>query len=179
MSVMENAWAEFMERLPEVVGKAMAQGDTYTAGEGLAWYALVTGPTGLLSRLKERDWPDALDMVNTGIDGAIEKHGPYSSWGNHEKELWGYMLAFFYFVQSISLAEVNRIDTALNSSIPKALAIEEASSPLRAAIWEYKTELTSIKSKSTETAKKSGGCLGTIMLVSIVTCVLMCFLAIH
>jgi hypothetical protein len=146
MSNVEKLISECLrERLPDLVGTAMAQGDIDVAGEALSWHALITGETGFLKRAGQRDWRNALDVVNTGIDSAVSKHGPYYKWTKARKQLFGYMLGFFYLMQAVSLAECNRIDDALNTSIPRALAVEEASPILRAAIREFKEQLTTIQ----------------------------------
>lgn len=146
MSIIDDLLSELLkEQLPTLVGKAMAQGDSDIQGEALAWRALVVGETGLWNSMGRRDWRQALEVANTGIDMAIRKHGPYYTWNRPTKELFGYMLGYFYLIQAVSLTECGRINEALNTSIPKAQAIQEASPTLRANIRELQEQLKSIQ----------------------------------
>lgn len=146
MSTIDGLLSELLkEQLPTLVGKAMAQGDSDILGEALAWRALVAGETGLWNSMGRNNWRQVLEVTNAGIDMAIRKHGPYPTWNLQAKEFFGWMLGFFYLMQAVSLAECNRIDEALNTSIPKALAVAEASPTLRAAIREFKEQLTTIQ----------------------------------
>lgn len=150
MSTIDKLLSEVLEeQLPSLVGEAMAEAmvesDSDVLGEALAWRALVIGETGLLNSLGRRDWRHALEVTNTGIDMAIRKHGPYYTWNRQTKERFGYMLGYFYLNQAVSLAECGRINEALNTSIPKAQEIQEASPTLRASIRELGEELKSIQ----------------------------------
>lgn len=146
MSTVDGLLTELLkEKLPALVAEATVQGDSDILGEALAWHALVAGETGLLNSFGRRDWRHALEVANTGIDMAIRNHGPYNTWNRQTKELFGYMLGYFYLNQAVSLAECGRINDALNTSIPKAQAIQEASPTLRASIRELQEELKSIQ----------------------------------
>lgn len=146
MTATTDAMKEFFEqRLPQLVGEEMASGSTDRAGKAMAIYALMNGPTGFMFRVQQKDWHSALDIVNVGIDSTLEKNGSYNSWSEQEKSQYGYVLAFFYFLQSMCLAENSRIDEALNGSLRKALEIREITPVLRSAILEAKRELSSLR----------------------------------
>ncbi len=105
MANFKGLVAELRNRTKWSQAQHLAQGDTDTAGEAMATYALVTGPTGLLVRAGKEKWSDALDIVNRGINNLTQKHGSYSGW-TKEREQFGYPLAFFYLIQSVCLGEL-------------------------------------------------------------------------
>lgn len=157
MVAFDKLMAEFSAKNSEVVGMAMARGDTDTAGSALALMALLTGPTGLGRRAAANDWANGLDVVDTGINSMTGRFGAYSSWNGQAKAQFGYMLAFFYLMQATCYSELNQTNRALTSSVPNASAIAEASPLLRTATQEFKAELTQLQSTANST--QSDGCL--------------------
>ena len=137
-----DATHEFFEELPKMTGKAMA-GDMDTASLGMALYAVVTGPTGLASKFAngKQDWAGALDIVDTAVDAISKQLGPYASWNSENKDIFGFTLAYFYFMQASGRYWSGLGRRALSESIPHALEINDASPTLKSAIRQFQAEL--------------------------------------